>query len=149
VKYTGGCIYIIPKLYYIQKIIYLLEKYEELFIKNNFSSFCNFDEDLIFYTIYPNWDTHNLKYFLNIGENTYRKPYIDFYERRYNYTIEIYSIQKPFRYSIYLKETERDFFNLNHTCYFAWDDIVKELLIVYPIFKKYFKYIKTFRNTLF
>ena len=145
----GACLYIIPKLYYIQKIIYLLEHYEEIFIKNKFSSFCNFDEDLIFYTIYPNWETHNLKNILNIGENTYRKQYIDFYELRYNFSIEIYAILKPFRYSTYLKETERDYFNLNHTCYFAWDEIVRELLIVYPKLKKYFKYIKTFRNTLF
>jgi hypothetical protein len=145
----GGCIYIIPKLYYIQKIIYLLENYEEFFIKNNFSSFCNFDEDLIFYTIYPNWDNYNLRKIFNIGHNWYRSANIDFYELRYNYTIEIYAIQKPFRYSSNLKETERDFFNLNHSCYFAWDEIIKELIIVYPTLKKYFKYIKTFRNTLF
>jgi hypothetical protein len=145
----GGCIYIIPKLYYIHKIIYLLEHYETLFIKNNFSSFCNFDEDLIFYTIYPNWDNYNLRKIFNIGENTYRKQYIDFFELRYNFSIEIYAIQKPFRYSTNLRETERDFFNLNHTCYFAWDEIVKEFIIVYPKLKKYFKYIKTFRNTLF
>jgi hypothetical protein len=145
----GGCIYIIPKIYYIKKIIYLLEHYEELFIKNNFISHCNFDEDLIFYTIYPNWDNNNLKKILNIGNNYYRRQYIDLYQPRTIYSIEIYAIQKPFRYSNYLKEYERDFFNLNHTCYLSWDETIKELIIVYPTLKKYFKSIKTFRNTLF
>jgi hypothetical protein len=135
---------IVPKKYYINKMRYLLKHYDTIF--KNYKSVCNFDEDIIYYTIYPDWGKNlDSKY---ISDNYARKNYIDI-EKNIIYPIEIYAVKKPFRYSMDKCETERSLYSLNHSCYYPWDIATIDLLKTFPDMFKYFKFIKTHRYTYF
>jgi hypothetical protein len=137
---------IIPKKYYILKFLYIIEHYNDIFNKNNFTCRLFMYVCLIYYTIFPNFE---------IGTYFQQEGGIDV--ERYNDSNNDYIIspiinypyRKPFRYSIMLNEQHRDIFLLNYIHYGPWDEIVQQLLLKYPKFKKYFKYIKTFRYTKF
>jgi hypothetical protein len=127
-----GCYLIIPKKYYIFKFLYIIEHYDDIFNKNIITNKLNMYLYLIFYTIYPNFETFN--YF---QDNIQNEPIIN------------YPYKTPFRYSIIFNEKERDLFLLNYKHYLPWDIVANELIKKYPTFKKIFRYIKTFRYTKF
>jgi hypothetical protein len=141
---VGNLFMIIPKIYYINKLIYINNNYSKYFENNLFFTP---DEDIFYYTIYPNWSSKQIKYD-DIKSNAFRNPYINLYNKNYlKYIFESYVIFKPFKY---IKTNESNaLFNINHTCYKIWDETIKKIIIKYPKLYKYVEYIKTFRETLF
>jgi hypothetical protein len=146
INFFTGFYLIIPKKYYITKFFYLVNNFYSIFIKNKFECKYHVYHYLIFYTIYPNYKINNEIKF-HSGKDADR--YNDNYKLIENQEIFIYSYRKPFRYSIMSTELERDLFLLNYIHYYPWDITVQELLKKYPTFKKFFRYIKTFRYTKF
>ena len=141
----GAFLFIIPKSYYINKLRYLLDN-NIINKQKNWHSYFTDDEDHTYYTIYPNWDKNLLDNKI-LENNWHRMPYINEYKLT-DTSIQFYVYHKPFRFNNNDKE-EYNFFIINHDCYLDWDIIVLQLITKYPILKKYFQYIKTFRNTLF
>jgi len=144
--FNGGYFLIIPKKYYILKFLYLIDNFDEIFNKNNFKCSINMYMCITFYTIYPNFKTiTHITTISGIDVDRYN----DTNHKNVIAQINSYPYRKPFRYSIILNEKERDLFLLNYIHYGPWDETVQQLLLKYPKFKKYFKYIKTFRYTKF
>jgi hypothetical protein len=133
---------IIPKKYYISKFIYIITHFDDIFTKNNFKFKFNINHYLLCYSIYPNFGLfNNIKQFSGIDIDRYNDNYI----KINNYSIINYPFKNPFKYSSGFYEIERCLFLLNYTHYLPWDSIVQELIQKYPMFKKIFRYIKTFR----
>jgi alpha-N-acetylglucosamine transferase len=144
---VGNFYLFIPKLYYIYKGLYLLNNYESIF-GNKITCFTK-DEDIIFYTIYPNWDEKLLDSIL-FKTNYSRESYYETEEKNNSkYSVELYMGLKPFIYPNNDDVLERNMYNNNNNCYYQWDLGAKNLLLNYPSFNKYFEYIKTFRYTHF
>lgn len=144
---VGNFYLFIPNLYYIPKGIYLLNNYQEIF-GNKITCFTK-DEDIIFYTIYPNWNDKLLNSIL-FKTNFLRFPYFNKnLKNDIPYSVETYMGLKPFMYPNDDDILERDMFNNNNNCYKKWDLSAKILLENNPLFNKYFEYIKTFRYTEF
>ena len=142
----GAFLFIVPKLYYVNKLLYLLEKNILNNHKDWFSVFTH-DEDHSYYTIYPNWNTILLDNKI-LENNSYRMPYINEY-KLIDTSIQFYVKEKPFKHPISTGIIEHNFFTLNNDCYLEWDLIVQQLIVKYPYLSNYFKYIKTYRYTLF
>ena len=135
---VGNLCLIIPKTYYLNKMMYLIKNYNKYF-ENNF--FFTPDEDVFYYTCYPNWNkiqinNNTIKY------NVYRNPYINsYYQNIYNYSFNTYVILKPF---IHINNI--NMFQQNYTCYKIWDNNAKNIMMKYPELSKYFTFIQTYRN---
>jgi hypothetical protein len=137
----GSIIFIITKNYYIYKLLYLLENYNQIF-KTFIPKVVSFDEFLYFYTIFPNWGDRidmNL-----IGFNTKKVRY-DRYKGFKTYPIMMCEITKPFRYTQGIFETERNKFTQNFMLNELWDTVAAEIIIQYPELKRVFYFINTFR----
>jgi hypothetical protein len=156
---AGNIVMIIPKSYYIDKLLYISKNYYKLF-KNTYI-FNTPDENIIYYSVYPNWSKKQIDY-NEIYSNLYmRWPYLNVLPKdidkiqKYNFSTNI--IIKPFLYndSNSNKESERryqinsTFFNANHICYKLWDLAIAEIIKLYPELYKYVEFIKTYRYTLF
>jgi len=159
--YSGGLARVIiliePRQYYIPKIFYIINNYNNIFKKLKFNHISISPKLALvyYYTIYPNWnnesfDKNLINYNLEIDCN------INLYKKYDNYfDIESYVYIEPeckkFFYQknkfINLKEFSK--FNLNLINFNNWDLSVKELLKDFPEFSIYFDYIKTYRYTLF
>lgn len=140
----GNFIFIIPKLYYIEKGIFLIQNYENIF--KNYNLLGTKDEHIIYYSIYPNW---NIKL---LNENLFSINYIRYSNidvSKEEYYVEFYMGIKPFLFPFNIDVNEKNKFYLNHNCYYYWDLCVKQLLKKFHKFNKYFKFIKTFRTTGF
>ena len=142
----GNFYLFIPKKYYLYKGLYLTSNYSNIF-KNSESCFKK-DEDIIFYSVYPNW---NDKYIdQNLFKDNYQKnPYIESKEKKYQYSIELYMGFKPFLYPSGNEVIERNKFNINYNCFYHWDISAKYILNNYENMNKYFDFIKTFRYVSF
>lgn len=141
---VGNFFIIIPQINYISKLLYLIKNYGKFFISKNYFSYFTPDEDIIFFTVYPNWNATplpNLLYF-NVLPNIQNN-------NNDNYPLYGYVRIKPFRYPLINDFYERFLFNNFLSYYSKWDDIVRLLIIQYPELLKYFEYIKTFRYTNF
>ena len=142
----GSFYFYIPKTYYIKKALYLLKNYERIF-ENQYDYYLP-DEDLLYYTLYPNWsdkqiDGNEIKYNDFLG----RFPYIHQQKKeKYKYNFYLIVNLKPFLYNI---QDDNTLFTSNNTCYDLWDEGASDLIIKYPELNKYFEFIKTFRYTLF
>jgi hypothetical protein len=149
---VGNIYMFIPKTYYINKMLYLLENYNKLFAKQ-FNFFLP-DENLSYYTIYPHWSKEQINY-SEIQSNLFmRYPYIKSINKKESlYNFNLYVIIKPFIYNDtntnVAFNVNSTFFNANHTCYKLWDLAVKDIIIKYPQLYKYFEFITTYRYTLF
>jgi len=143
----GNFFLFIPKLYYVHKALYILNNYH--IIASNKASCFTKDEDIIFYSIYPHWN--NILLDPNLFKTNYeRYPYFNIIKKKeYQYSVELYMGRKPFLYPNDGDIFERDMYNNNNNCYNEWDLSAKNLLINYPLLKKYFEFIKTFRYVNF
>jgi len=138
----------IPKTYYIEKSLYLLNNFFNIFEKFDHTIRMP-DEDLLFYTVYPNWsekqiNVEDIKYNFERLPNI-DKIYINRVENR-QYEFNIFVRIKPFMYSYNNNNT---MFTANHSCYDLWDNAIKKILTNYPQLHKYVDFIKTFRYTNF
>jgi hypothetical protein len=142
---VGNIYMFLPKLYYIEKILYILDNYPKYFAK--IYPYYMPDEDLLYYTVYPNWSNEQIDC-SEIQSNFIRLPYINILKKNKitKYNFNLFVIIKPFIYSQILNNT---LFNANYTCYEIWDIAIKNIIKIYPELNKYFEYIKTFRYTLF
>ena len=153
---SGNIVMILPKSYYIDKLLYISKNYYKLF-KNQYI-FNGPDENIIYYTVYPNWSKKQID-FNEIYSNLYiRNPYLKILLKdkdkikEYNFSTNI--VIKPFLYNDtnmnnYSINCNSTFFNANHTCYKLWDLAIAEIIKLYPQLYKYVEYIKTYRYTLF
>ena len=142
---VGNIYMFIPKTYYINKAVYLLENYIDIFAKQY--KYYLPDEDLLYYTVYPNWSKNQID--CNEIASNYisdRYPYIKTLKEPIKYNFNLLVIEKPFMYSLNPNST---LFNSNQTCYKSWDEAVAGAILKYPELDKYFEFIKTFRYTLF
>ena len=131
----------IPQDYYLEKGLFIIQNYLSLF--DNYINTFSFDEDIIYYTIYPHWGTKLL------DDLSYYPTYVNIQHNiNTNYHIFSNMRHKPFRFSLIDKEN-RFLFNNSFIIYNNWDLVVKKLLISYPELSKYFQFIKTYRITLF
>ena len=139
----GGFIFIEPKKYYLKKAMYLIENYSTIFNSKKFYSLYTVDEDIFYYSIFPNWNsqTINNEFFCNSfpQQKFESKTHLKLYPIMLNMAL------KPFRYPLLREDTERFLFNNDKQYYKFWDERVNILIAKYPEFKKYFEYIKTFR----
>lgn len=135
---VGNLCLIIPKTYYLNKMMYLIKNYNKYF-GNNF--YFTPDEDVFYYTCYPNWDKIQINS-KTIKYNAIRNPYINSYNQNINnnYCFNTYVILKPFICII-----NNNMFQQNHTCYKIWDDNAENIMIKYPELSKYFRFINTYR----
>ena len=141
----GNFFLFIPKKYYILKGIYIAENYNNLF-GNDYSYFTP-DEDVLFYTIFPNWSKTILSQTEQLVYNN-PKPRIQM-DVNDDYLIYCYIRIKPFRYPLLPNFEERFLFNNYYSFYNKWDLVVKVLIKTFPEFKKYYDFIKTYRYTDF
>ena len=156
-----GNIYLFkPKSYYIDKALYLLQNYSNIFDNEKF--FYLPDENLLYYTIYPHWSNKQID-FNEIQANLYvRIPYINYIKKKekHLYNFNLYIIIKPFLYndngddngddeSNFITMDNSTFYNANHMCYEIWDISINKIIKMYPILNKYVEYIKTYRYTKF
>ena len=143
---VGNIYMFIPKTYYIDKALYLMDNYAKIFAKQH--SFMLPDEDLEYYTLYPHWSKNQINRD-EIASNYIndRHPYIQINKKETTiYNFNLFVIVKPF---IYCDNNNYTLFSSNHTCYGLWDEAVSKIIIKYPELNKYFEFIKTFRYTLF
>jgi len=144
---VGNFYMFIPKLYYVYKGIDILNNYQSIF-GNRITCFTK-DEDIIFYSVYPHWNDKLLDPNL-FKINNIRLPYFEINKKKeYQYSVELYMGLKPFLYPNDDHILERDMYNNDNNCYYNWDLCAKNLLLYYPLFKKYFEFMKTFRNVEF
>jgi hypothetical protein len=148
---TGNIYIFTPKTYYINKILYLLKNFSKLFAK--MYPFYYPDEDLLYYTIYPNWSSIEIS--ANEMQSNFfdRYPYVNIIKKQIRYNFNFYIFTKPF---IFCEKNTNTFlninntlFNANHMCYEIWDTAIKNIIKIHPELNKYFEFIKTFRYTLF
>ena len=104
----------------------MAHKYLKIF--NDLPFIRTIDEVLIYFTIYPRWSKKLIKKWTSCPE----------YDKEKDCSIYKYQIFKPFRKNLN-KEPK-------YQKYSEWDNLVKDLLNNYPIFKPYFIHIKNFRN---
>lgn len=134
----------VPHRYYIYKGIYLTNNYDYIF--KNIVKFYTKDEDIIFYTVYPNWNKDILDDNLFYTNSTiYSIPYIHKNTVEYDTKVELFMGIKPFMYPLSKDIYERNMFENNYICYIKWDNATKNLLKTYPEFEIYYNFIKTFR----
>ena len=123
--------------------MYLIENYITIFNSKKFYSLYTVDEDIFYYSIFPNWNsqTINNEFFCNSfpQQKFESKTHLKLYPIMLNMAL------KPFRYPLLREDTERFLFNNDKQYYKFWDERVNILIAKYPEFKKYFEYIKTFR----
>ena len=133
--------------YYFDKLLYIINNYTKIF-DNDYYSLFTYDEDVMYYAIYPYWNKNNIN--SDIFYNTYPVPnfQIEDKERR-TYPVMTNALLKPFRYPLIKQKIERNFFINDCVNYKDWDDGVNLLIKKFPKFKKYFEYIKTYRYTNF
>jgi alpha-N-acetylglucosamine transferase len=147
----GNFLFIIPSIEIYNKALILINNYEKYF-ENEYFIYSN-DEIIFFFSIYPNWNNKQQNMFSNKTiDKTYKKNLI--FNKNVNHEIyknnsDVYKyvIDKPFRYNKTFNNSCLD----NNTLinYIEWDLIVKNLIDSNKKYKKYFKYIKTFRNVFF
>ena len=146
----GNFLFIIPSIEIYNKALILINNYE-IYFGNEYFIYSN-DEIIFYFSIYPKWNFSKNKMFSNKTiDKTYKKNLI--YNKSNDYSIykndsDVYKyvMDKPFRFN----------HNYNDSClennclinYKEWDFVVKEL-IKNKKYKKYFEYIKTFRNVFF
>lgn len=146
----GNFILIIPSIKLYNKALYLINNYSKYF-ENEYFEYSN-DEIIFFFTIYPEWNkknkmfsnknidkiySKNLIYGLNINYNKYKN----------NSDIYKYVRDKPFIFNTTFDESYLK--NNKLINYLEWDLIIKDLIKINLNYKKYFEYIKTFRETFF
>jgi len=142
---------IIPSIETYNKSLYLISNYSKFF-KNEYFIYSN-DEIITFFTIYPKWNNKKDTMFSNkIIDKTYSKNIINELNINYNKyknnsDVYKYVIDKPFRFNTTYDENYLK--NNNLINYLEWDLIVKDLIKTNSNYKKYFEYIKTFRETFF
>ena len=141
----GNFYLFIPNTYYIYKGIYLAQNYNSIF-KNLFSNFTK-DEDIVFYTVFPNWNNEFLDASIFRG-NYKRYPYFNAPSND-SYSVELYMGKKPFLYPLNDDVIERDMYHNNNNCYYLWDLSVKKMLEKFPELYIFFEFIKTFRYVNF
>ena len=143
----GNFIFIKSNSYYFEKSLYLINNYYNIF-NNEFISLFTYDEDIIYYAIYPHWNKIRIDeiLFYNILFN----PNFQIEDKvRRTYPVMSNGQLKPFRYPIMNNIVERNMFDNNGVNYKDWDNGVNLLVEKYPKFKKYFEYIKTYRYNSF
>ena len=144
---NGNFIFITPNEYYFEKSLYLINNYSKVF-NNDFYSYFTYDEDIMFYAIYPHWNKITMT--PDIFYNLFTVPNYQVEDKvRNKYPVMLNVKLKPFRYPNMADVVERNFFNNDYVNYKDWDDGVNLLVKKYPKFKKYFEYIKTYRYTNF
>ena len=138
----------IPQRYYIYKGIYLTNNYDYIF--KNLTKLYTKDEDIIYYTVYPNWNKELLNDNIFYTNATiYSIPFINKNIIDYDTHVELFMAIKPFMYPLAREIKERNMFENNLTCYKKWDIATKHLLKEFPDFEIYYNFIKTFRLTNF
>ena len=153
---AGNILMIIPKSYYLDKLFYIAKNYYELF-KNKYS-FNTPDEDIIYYTVYPNWSKKQIDFNEIYSNLSMRWPYIKVLHKnidktqQYNFSTNI--VVKPFLYNdtnmnCFTTNCNSTFFNANHTCYKLWDLSAAAIIKLYPELYKYVEFIETYRYNLF
>jgi hypothetical protein len=140
---VGNFFIIKPKKYYFYKALYLLNNYGDIF-PADFAFFTN-DEDILFYSIYPDWNDK----LINVDNIYFYNNQLPLIDRKESYPYEVYfyNFLKPFRFTIDDAIKERFLFNEYHYCYKIWDEYVIKLLKDFPLFFKYYEYIHTYRYT--
>lgn len=147
----GNFFLIIPSIELYNKALYLISNYSYYF-ENEYFIYSN-DEVITFFTIYPEWNNTKNKMFSNkIIDKTYSKNIIsglniDYNKYKNNSDVYKYVIDKPFRFNN--KYDENYLKNNTLINYLEWDLIIKDLIKINFNYKKYFEYIKTFRETFF
>lgn len=147
----GVFLFIMPSIELYNKALYLISNYSKFF-ENEYFIYGN-DEIITFFTIYPEWNnkknimfsnkdidktySKNIIYGLNINYNKYKR----------NSNVYMCAIDKPFRFNTTFDENYLK--NNKLINYLEWDLIVKDLIKTNSNYKKYFEYIKTFRETFF
>ena len=133
-----------PKKYYIPKGLYILENYNNYFL--NFIVF-KIDENIIYYTIFPDWNDK-----CKLDNNTMIESYyfylyrnIDMDIKKNNYEVQLNMGYKPFLYPYDKEIKNKDKFSLNFNIYNIWDNVSKKMLQKFKEFDKYFEHIKTYR----
>ena len=123
----GSYYLIIPTIELYNKALCLISNYSKFF-ENEYFEYSN-DEIITFFTIYPEWN--------NTKNTMFSNKNID----------KTYSKIKPFRFN---KTYDDNYLKNNNLInYLEWDLIVKDLIKTNSNYKKYFEYIKTFRETFF
>ena len=141
---VGNLILITPKQKYFNRAIYLVSNYNTI-LEKKYNHYTN-DEDIIYYSIYPEWNNKMLDDSL-FSFNYHRIPNIVTENDKHKkiYEVQFYVQAKPMRYSLKDDHKERFLFNENHSCYYLWDLSSSKLLLQFPELAKYFEYIKTYR----
>lgn len=142
-----GITLIVPQNYYFFKIKYLLDNYAEIFQK--YFLIGERANQILYYIIFPNW---NKAYFdINIINYNYiRIPNIDMdLNKKYftDYYIDYFFIYYPYMFNGYC--FKRSNFTLNNFNFKNWDLNVKRIILENPEYENIFKYIKSYRDTLF
>lgn len=147
----GGFFLIIPSIELYNKALYIISNYSKFFKNENF--IYGNDELITFFTIYPEWNNTKNTMFSNRNiDNAYSKNIIsglniNYNKYKNNSDIYKYAIDKPFRFN---KMYDENYLKNNKLInYLEWDLIVKDLIKTNSNYKKYFEYIKTFRETFF
>ena len=102
---VGNFYFFIPDKYYIYKGLYLVKNYNIIF--KNFKSLFTRDEDIVFYTIFPNWNNTTL------DSNLFKDNY-----KRYPY----YNIDKNI-------ETKNS--KINILDYYSFESLINYNLLIY------------------
>ena len=146
---NGNFIFIKPKPYYFEKSIYLINNYTNIFNeKNNYYTYFTYDEDIMYYSIYPYWNKNSISN--DLFYNLITNPNYQIEEKkRHVYHVMKNGKLKPFRYPLMYHIYERNMFNNDCYNYKFWDDGVNLLIKSFPECKKYFEYIKTYRYNNF
>jgi hypothetical protein len=147
---TANFFFVCCNPYYIKKGLYIIKNYCKIFEKTNL--IYTMDENVIFYSIYPNWNKSTINnnfYNTNLQETRYFDIDIENIPKfklfkSVNFSIVI----KPFIFPLMLQNNEEPtMFSSNFLHYKIFDLGVKKLINKFKDFKIYFDYIKTFRYT--
>jgi hypothetical protein len=126
---------------------YLINNYNSIIGKREYYHFFLPDEEIFYYTIYPDWN-ETVHFDLNqIKPNFEHIPYINIKDKtNTEYIFHLFMKIKPFLYN---NVEENNLFTTNYTCYKEWDFSVNEINLFKPELSKYFEFIKTFRYVNF
>ena len=144
---VGNFIFIKNEPHFLVKSLYLISNYSKFF-NDNFNSLFTYDEDIMYYSIYPHWNNIVINddiFFNLIVHPNFQKDISD----KNKYSVMLNARLKPFRYPLIKDNRERSFYTNNGFNYKYWDENVNKLIEEYQEFKKYFEYIKTYRYTQF
>ena len=147
----GNYYLIIPTIELYNKSLYLISNYSKFF-ENEYFIYSN-DEIITFFTIYPEWNDKKNTMFSNKDiDKTYSTNIIsglniNYNKYKNNSDVYKYVRDKPFRFNTTFDENYLK--NNKLINYLEWDLIVKDLIKTNSNYKKYFEYIKTFRETFF